>query len=263
MSKLSLDRTVSKGSPKQRALLVFNHITDINSGGKGLLSEAEYNSVYNSFKTDQEVKVYNKFRAIYTATTTFMGTMAQYRFMYMVALERLDKFIIMYKNNVDTQDLLNLMLELMPDKKTRAKALGIAKDFSDGLTSKIIKETKENLIEIKNSTLLEHIEASREEVVYTQRLLKTSIKAIKDYLAETGFNVKIFSAYVKETEAWARGDSDKGITANLSSLLEGEGPERLKKLSAKYRTELKFEEVEIDKEAYDHLRKTVLVNEGS
>ena len=262
MSKISIDKTLIKGSPKQRAILVLNHVTDINSGGKGLLSEADYNSVYNSFKTDHEVKIYNKFRAFHTTATNFLSAIAQYRFMHMVALERLDKFIIMYKNNLDTEDLVNLLIDLVSDKEKKTKAQKIAKDFSDGTTLRKIKATKGGLVETDNSLLLEKIQESREEVDHTQKLLKTSIKAIKDYLDETGLNVKIFSAYIKETENWAQGISGKGITRATEDTIKTEWPERLVKLFKKYRTELPYEKVEIDKDSYDHIRKTILINES-
>ena len=246
MSRIAVDKTLIKGSPKQRVMLLLNHFTDINSGGKGLMSKLDYNSLSSSFKTDSEVKVYNRFKNYHSTATNYLSSMAQYRFMLMVAIERLDKFIIIYKNNLDTDDLVNCLIELMPDKEKKRKAQNIAINFSD--VFKRIEVSEDFLIQTDNSTLLNSIKEAQEEVDSIQRLLKTSIKAIKDYFTETGLNIKIFNAYVKEIERWVKGDSDKGIT-------------KLTKLPKKYRKELRYEDVEIDEVSYDHIRKSILIIE--
>ena len=210
------------------------------------MSKLDYNSLSSSFKTDSEVKVYNRFKNYHSTATNYLSSMAQYRFMLMVAIERLDKFIIIYKNNLDTDDLVNCLIELMPDKEKKRKAQNIAINFSD--VFKRIEVSEDFLIQTDNSTLLNSIKEAQEEVDSIQRLLKTSIKAIKDYFVETGLNIKIFNAYVKEIERWAKGDSEKGIT-------------KLTKLSKKYRTELRYEDVEIDETSYDHIRKSILIVE--
>lgn len=262
MSRIAIDKTLMKGSPKQRAILVLNHVTDINSGGRGLLSDSDYNSVYNSFRTDHEVKVYNRFRGYHTTATSYLAAIAQYRFMLMVALERLDKFLIIYKNNLDTEDLVNILIDLIEDKGKKSKAQKIAKEFTDGTTLRKIKTAKDSLIQTDNADLVEKINDAREEVDSVQRLLKTSIKAIKDYFSETGLRVKIFDAYIRETEKWAKGSVEKGITRATERAVKDSWPERLVKLSKKYRTELNYDEVEIDEKAYNHIRKTILIVEG-
>jgi hypothetical protein len=263
MSKIAIEKTIAKMGPKQRALLFFNHITALNAGDKGLLSETESNRVFDSFKGEQEIKLYNKYRNIHIASSQFLSSLAQFRFMHMVAIERLDKYIIMLKNNIDTEDMFNIMIELMPDKKTKAKAQKIAKSFTDLSTVRHIKSAKhDEYIEIENKELIRFIEEARAEVDMTQLNLKTSIAAIRDYLSENNFNIKIFLAYIKEVENWAKGEHEKGFTIAVNGRdSKKDVSERLRNIAGKYRTEKPYDEIEINKEQYDSIRNTILKNE--
>lgn len=258
MSNVTVDKTLLKGSVRQRALLLSNHYIDLSSGGKGYLSESEKNTLENSFKKPEEIRVYNQYKKMSYNVQLFITNISQFRLTYAELLERLEKYILLRRSNADMEDLVNNLLDLMPDKKTRVKGVKIAKEFSSVSLFRSITTDKENYVKIihdKNS-LDDVIDNIRNNVKYEQKRLKSALAMIKDYLSETGFKVKAFSDYIKEVENWAKSTKDKELT----SLSFNKVTDKLKSNGFKYilekdLLELSYEDVEIDKELYSKFRR--------
>ena len=69
--KIDLSKLLTKGSAKQRAALLIYHYTileaiDIgqNKELKPILTDAEAQAIFNSFKETREIKAYNDYRAL-------------------------------------------------------------------------------------------------------------------------------------------------------------------------------------------------------
>ena len=61
MKTKSIDKILKKGSPKQRACLLFDNFAAQGIGGKGFLTENQEKLLSFSFMTDQEKRVFNEF----------------------------------------------------------------------------------------------------------------------------------------------------------------------------------------------------------
>lgn len=251
MGKLTIDKTLSKGTPKQRAILLANHIAELNMGGKGLLSEAEFKSLSDSFRTDQEIKAYNRYRRVYDLTRNFMSNVTQARFAYAVAVEHLEKLLLIQRSNYDFEDAVNGLMDMLPSKKDKEKAVTFIKRFSKPHLLRLIEVDNEGYIKAahdKQGTMIaEMIDTARDEAVDAQVELKTAITLIKDYMAETGLSVKVFAGMVKEIENWAK--SKKGM-ARFDIAPRGELPLLSRRLYDFETLEIPYESVEIDKDLY-------------
>lgn len=258
MSKISVDKTLMKGSVKQRALLITNHYVDLSSGGKGYLTESERRTLDDSFKSSEEIKIYNQYKKMAQTVQLFISNISQFRLSYTELLERLEKYILLRRSNSDMEDLVNNLLDLMPDKKTRAKGVKIAKEFSNISLWRSISTDKDNYIQITyDGKLLDDvIDTIRNNVKYEQKRLKAALTVVKDYLDETGFKVKAYTDYIKVVESWAKSKKGKELTSLLVDKglneLKGKG---VRSILEKSLLELSYEDVELDEEIYSKLKR--------
>jgi hypothetical protein len=260
VNKGSVEKMLTAGSVKQRALLLANHIADLSHGGKGLLTESEFNALSDSFKKSAEIDVYNRYRTMFEKVQVYLTTLSQLRLSYLEILGRLDKLILLRKANAEMEDLANHLLELITDKKERAKATKIAKGFSSTALLRKIETDKDGYIEVRGMGPTEDpaIESLRAHVQTEQTNLKTAIQVIKDYFDETGFNVKVFKDFVRNLENWAKGKSNKGLTSMFVLRAAKEDDSRAKELMGKNLLEPDYEDVQVDQEQYKKLRRDYL-----
>jgi hypothetical protein len=251
VNKGAVEKTLLKGTPKQRAILLANHIAEVNMDGKGFLTEAEFTALSNSFKTDQEIAAYNRYRKVYDLLRNFLPNLSQARMTYQITLERLEKFILVRRSNYDFEDAINSMIELMPDKKTKDAAKKRIKHFSNMALLRSIETDKEVFIKAtaKGGLLDDSIKEAKKTAKVEQIELKTGITLVKDYLSETGINVKVFAAFVKQIENWAKskkGLSQIGMIGRTGSLNQAVKPF----IDAETLEETPYDKVEIDRELY-------------
>lgn len=260
MSKTSVSKVLNDGSAKQRALLLANHIADVSSGGKGLLTESELSSLTKSFQKPNEIELYNRYCKIFEKVQIYLTTLSQLRLSYLECLGRLDKLILLKRDSADIEDLTNSLLSVIKDKPTRSKALKVAKHLLGSDPLRKIQVDKDGFIKVSLGALEdEQLTELRNRIQSEQIKLKTAIRVIKDYFDETGFNVKMFKEFVKNLENWAKGKTNKGLSSLLiqRSLKEAEDS-RAKELIEKNLLELDYESVEIDEAEYKQLRGSYL-----
>jgi len=261
VNKGAVEKTLLKGTPKQRALLIANHLSEANLGGKGFLSDSELAALIDSFESESELKIYRAFKRRYEVVSAYLANLSQARLSYKEVLERLEKFLLIRMGNDDFEDVVNNLLDLIPDKKTQLKGLQLVKSYHRLPLYRSIKPDKAGLIRIDSNRLEDIIAQLRERVNQEQVSLKTSIQALKDYIDETRFNVKVFKAFLKEVENWAK--SQKGMTLTFMSSLERSPksignddfePNGLTCLREKHKLEADYGSVQVDKKVYERLR---------
>lgn len=250
MSRLAIDKALLKGNAKQRATLLANHIAEAGLEGSELLTRVEVDALTNSFKTDREVNTYRRYKRAYDQVRYFIPTILHRQADYWANIERLEKLISFQRNNYDFEDMINSLIDLMPDKKTKAVANERIKDFTNPAVMRLISFDKEGYAQIssKKNLLSSFIDESRKEAEKSQVDLKTAITLVKDVIAETGINIRVFTAMIKETENWAK--SKKGLT-NLKFKNRGDCMSKdRKEILNKEEIEKPYAEVEIDQEQY-------------
>lgn len=255
MNKNSVDTLLKTGSAKQRSLLLANHLAEKNTGGKGLLTEHEFTAITNSFKTDQDIRVYNRYRRMYDSIQGYLSYLSQFRLSYMEVLGRLEKFILLRKSNADTEELINAMLLLVKDKKTKDAALKVAESFSNPALWRFIKKDKDGFVRVssndenKKTLIDEAISTVQEQAKREQVTLKTAITVYKDFVKEHSFNIKVFNAFVKDVENWARGKKGKEFTFLLYAHADS-SDSKIKKLYDPQFLEADFDSIEVDQVQY-------------
>ncbi len=257
MNKSSIEKILTKGSTKQRALLLANHIAEINYGDKGFLTSQEIQAIRNSFNKEHEIETYNRYKRMFDKVQVFLTNLSQYRLSYMEALTRLDKLILLRMGNYNLEDLVNNILDCISNKSERDKAINIAVGFSNPFLERTIKKDKDGYIKvISTDGPLEHlIQELRTKINEEQVNLKTSIQFIKDYITENNFKIKVFWDFIKKIEKWAKDKENKGLSFfSTEAALSCAESEQLKKIIERNVLELDYDKVEIDSEKYQYLR---------
>lgn len=219
-----IGKILSKGSAKQRAILITEEIARGKFFKEKLLSKTDFNLLMDSFKSSQEIKIYNQFRAldddITTAITHLMAT--QYEVLHNAS--NLRGYILVWNSIENAELLVNSVLHEIKDPKERKRiATKGAKDI-DLLFSKT-EPDNEGYLEIKidflkdsyrdeNGNLRGYTDKARKTKEYSlwfvmnnvKRQLEASIvkylaweKATLDYMDENGFNIKTYKEAIEKT----------------------------------------------------------------
>lgn len=213
MIKKDIAKILSEGTPKQKLLIVaedearkmfiFQH-PDLK-GREPLLTDKEYRAVSDSFKTDREIALWNKWihykRTVVNALGNLQGLMFEAKMHY----SDLRGYVLLWNAIENSELLANSILHEIKDPKERKR---IAKD-SAGRVEYLFSETapdEEGYIEIdinyiekkSNSPGLKSlIETVGGRVTESAIKLLSWRKAIIDYIEETGFNVPTYKDMLK------------------------------------------------------------------
>jgi len=255
MNKGAVEKILNKGTPKQRLILLSNHIVDQRATGKGWLTDAEFNSLVDSFKSSQEIKLYNHFRRLHLTVANAVSELYVVRLAHEIEASLLLRRINLRQSNVNTEELVNNLLDLFPDKKTRDRAIQVAKRYSNPAIFRIFKEDGSGYVNLGHGTvagdyLEREIEKRREIVRKSQAELKTRIAVIRDYMDETGFNIKAFKDVLNGIEAWAKSEKDALSMMTPKELRKNFNPRHASFLEQNY-IEADYDEVKIDPEKYE------------
>lgn len=249
---------MEKGSVKQRALLLANHLAEVNIGGKGFLTDEEFDALSSTFKTPQDITVYNRYRKMFDRVQIYLTYISQFRTGYMEVLGRLDKLILLRKSNSDFEELSNRLIDLMPSPSLKEKAISIVQHYSNVSLLRSFSLDEEGYIQVEDTKQFDESIAELQLLVRQEQVrLKTGLAVIKDYLNETQFNVRVFWGYIKEVENWAK--SKKGLSFLLSDRASRKFTEpTLRPFFEKHSLEKDYDSVEIDKKKYDKFRQEYL-----
>ena len=148
MKRTDIERVLKQGSVRQKIKLYMTDIAllnvdwnnldyeikgmDLNIKGTKLLSEKERELLWSSIKDPKDVKYYNELR-------TWNGAFVMFKDRFSIDLMRLRAifYLISVSNGEEmmrakSRDLVNEILDLIPDKKTREKALNKAIELTKG-----------------------------------------------------------------------------------------------------------------------------------
>jgi hypothetical protein len=148
MKRTDIERVIKQGSVRQKIKLYMTNIAlvnvdhnnldveikgeEINIKGTKLLSKKEENILWSSIKEPKDVKYYNELR-------TWNQGFLWHKDMFSIKLMKLQAiFYLISVSNVQNieqskcRDLVNDILDLIPDKKTRENALNKAVELTKG-----------------------------------------------------------------------------------------------------------------------------------
>jgi hypothetical protein len=296
MSKKDISKILTEGTPRQRLMILAEHIArdrfefkhpDLQ-GKEPLLTEKEFNSLSDSFKTSQEVKLYNKWREYDRTVVNSITNLQGLRFEVMRDYSNLRGYILVWNSIENAELLVNSVLHEIKDTKERNR---IAKAGAEGIRLLFSKTTtdEEGYIDIKidfekdtyqdeNGKYIDLKEKPKKTKEFSLWYVMNNVKnqatasaitfiswrkAILDYMEETGFNVKTYKDMIKvlSEEVYSPIIGWDKYLSEEDKFNPGTPHQRLDKLKSYYAITPIISELEVDEEKYNHYRKNFLKDE--
>lgn len=275
MSKQKIGAILLKGTPSQRAKLLSEEIARATYGRETLLTEKEFNSLQDSFKTSSEIKLYNKHRKTSRLIVDSIANLTAIKFEILMRYSDLRGYIVYWETIQQAELNINITLNSIKDVNERYKtALLGAEKINYSFVQPVIDE--ENFINllcdfdintfidksgrltaIKNKSKI----AKSKSLYFVLKSIKEDTdkslinfiswrKATIDFMEEEGFNISTFKTVIEEITTdirkplinWA-----KYLTSE-ENFIPGSPEERLDKLKDFYNITPELEELEPDKD---------------
>lgn len=289
MAKKDISTILTKGTAKQRANLVAEHIARLNyydTSKEPLLTDAEYNKLSDSFKTPAEIKLWNKFRSIDAGVKVGLNNLQGLLFELKMHYSDLRGYILVW-NTIEASELISntILHQLTPEERLRvSNALKdklsmfftkIEPDEEGYLEYKIDfeRETyrdengkpigfKEEPRKTKKATLLFAMNNIRGYAEDTAIRFFSWRKALVDYMKENDFNPETYKNILKGFTAQAYQSVigwNKYLTSE-ESFMDVNNP-FLDKHKFKYNVTPDLTEIEINEEQYNWFKKQIIGDE--
>jgi hypothetical protein len=282
-------RIMEKGTAKQRALLFFDNMLETRFDfGKPFLTEAEMNKLYASFKTPAEAKLYNYFDRAGDGIESGLKGLILRQYAYKETIAKLQGFCYLYQAYVQFEETLNELYLSVEDPKAKS-ALVSAMKAREGAYFFAMIGPAENMekdgivIKPRRKPALRgeaepeqpkepHIRASlknhSEKAKIQLSFAKTELKAVRDYMKETGLILRLYNEQLDEVEADMKEDKGNLFLTRFSkkASLEmgganGDDPRDAQRIEALFGKDWFFpdyDEAEIAEDVYKLCRERML-----
>jgi len=208
--KIDVTRILNKGSARQRTLLMANHLAESFFGKEGCLSEIDFNTLFDSLKTAEDVRVYNRVRNAEQNLRFFLVNLNQLRLEYFDVLSQLNGYVLLRKSYKQLEEIVNTVVSSVKEK---APATDAVKKFN--LSFATIDTDPEGYILIDtrgkvqgNKTGTYNLDSLLEKTVYRlnelRRRIKTGVQVARNYMDETGVSIKEYEKKLQEIEQTIR-----------------------------------------------------------
>ena len=286
MAKKNISKILTTGTPLKKMLLITEDIARRRHFKDRLLTDHEFNQLSDSFKKDNEIKLWNKFRraeeTVANALINLQGGLFEVKMNY----SNLRGYILVWNSIENTELLVNSVLHEIKDTEERKRIAESGAKGIDILFSKT-EPDKEGYIEIKidfekdtykdeNGKRIEFKDKPRKTKEYSlwyvmnnvKKQTTTSVikwlsweKALQDYIEEQGFNIKTYKDKIQEMRdevytpiiGWAKYSGKLDIKTEVNP--------KLKELQKKYAVCPNIEELEIDIDEYNFFKQTIIGDE--
>lgn len=277
--KKDISKILTEGSAKQKLLIIaedearkrfiFQH-PDLKDR-EPLLTDKEYRAVRDSFKTDREIDLYNKWidydRTVVNALNNLQGILFEAKVNY----SNLRGYILLWDAIQNSELLVNSVLHEIKDPKERKR---IAKD-SAGRVEYLFSETapdEEGYIEIdiNHISKKENYHGLRDLIENVSKEVKDSAikvlswrEAILDYMEEKGFNVPTYKDMIKTItkEIYTPPMDWTKYKAGEPKFRGAEDTQRVNNIKSKYAIIPDLESLQVDKDIYNEVKADFLKDE--
>lgn len=302
MSKKDIATILKEGTPRQRLLLLAEHIArgsfdfkhpDLNENKEPLLTEREFTALSDSFKTSQEIKLYNKWRQYDRVVRNSLVNLQGLRFEVKMHYSNLRGYILVWNSIENAEQLVNSVLHEVKDTKERTRiakggAGGVDLLFTDttidpegylDLKIDFEKETyrdekgnvdfKGEPRKTKEYSLWEVMNNVKKQATASAITYLSWRQALLDYMDKKGFNVKTYKDMIRVISedvyspiiGWEKYLSESKTFITLRQSNKETTPKRVDKLKPLYSITPVVAELEVDKEMYEHYMKNYLEDE--
>jgi len=242
----NISKILTKGSAKQRVILLANEIGERGYSGKSNLTDKELDELMDSFKSPDENKIYEKFRRQEELIRNVIGALGQIQNAFLERKSSLDGYIYLKFAYGDVEDILNSLLDTVREdphytKRLEKKLLKVLKNRNLMFSTIEVEDNNNILInsggEERGLDIM--IETITNQAIDILIQYKTMLKAVRDSIKETGFKVE---AYIKHID-------------NSEDLIKGRLKNKTLKIS---NIDLKYDEVNIDENLYKSYREQLI-----
>jgi hypothetical protein len=199
--KKDMGRILTQGTPMQRLNLLWNHRAETEfEEGKGFLSETEEEMLSRSFKTPEEIRLYNRHLHLYRGLVNGFSILTQLSFKYMETMAQLRGYALYDLTRSKITDLVNDLYFGSGSEKEKARLLKTLEahggffffDLKPGLNPEedgiAAVDQKHSLRELPQILLERGIKELAEA--------KAAIAAIEETLQGSGFQIKFFQDHL-------------------------------------------------------------------
>lgn len=298
MSKKDISKILTKGTPKQRLLLIAEDIARDKYSYDRILTDQEFNTISDSFKTPAEIKLWNKWKRIDSSVSNSILNLQGLKSEVLMNISNLRGYILVLNTIENAEILVNSVLHEVKDIKERKRisekgAKGIDLLFSKttidpegyvDIKTDYLKEratwVDENGEEIKRSEAYKH---DKKELIKTQskeytllnvmnnvknQVIKSATqylswsKAIEDFMDEEGFNVKTYRDMVKtmDSQVYQAGSPWNKYREDSKTFIHTSPHLRADKIKAKakYNIAPNIFPIEVDEDIYNWFKENFL-----
>ena len=209
MSKKDISKILTKGTPKQRLLLIAEDVARAKYFKDKILTDHEFNTISDSFKTPKEIALWNKWKRIDESIANAIMNLQGLKFEVLMDLSNLRGYILVLNTIENAELLVNSVLHEVKDIKERKRisekgAKGVDLLFSkttidpEGYLDIAIDFKPDN---IRSYTLLKVMSNVKTQVINSATKYISWSKAIEDFMDEEGFNVKTYRDMIKAMDS--------------------------------------------------------------
>jgi hypothetical protein len=222
MRKANLEKILLKGSPKQRMSIVLEYRASNSYGKTPPITDNEYSKLWDSFKSDYEVKLFNKMAEQERTIRYYLPNIQNMYHLYMMKIINLRGLCLLWMEYNREEEVFNQLLQTAKDEETKEQMRQIITGrrllWADLKTDKegfieIVTDKKQkrlraqkdnlNLIEeeIEGSNLQEVINLLSKEATDYLSSVKTMIEVVRAFMEQSGTKIKIYRDMLKDLEA--------------------------------------------------------------
>lgn len=276
------DKILAKGSARQRALLFFNDAAekemtpaDSTKPGKGFLTEAESKQLWDSFKTDAEIKLYNKLLNVKRGFHNGYMIAQQQRFQWRETIASLAGYCLLFHGYTEFEHTLNAICEATEDPEQKKRFFDVIEDQKRYLWADIGPDKKRGHIRLQPHDKSDYDPENQKDAPEIREVMatlskraffqlgqgKTMVKALRDHLEAGGLDVKLYKDVLDGMENDLKDDkaplpkfSRKKTEAGLLAGDDQKKKQRMKEIFGSNWLFPEYEEAEIDEELYTRWR---------
>lgn len=273
MDKKDIEKILTKGSPKQRLLLIAEDIAREKyfQDRDRILTDREFTQLSDSFKKPNEIKLWHEFRKEDDTITNAIVSLQGLKFEVLMNYSNLRGYILVWNSIENAELLVNSVLHEIKDPQERRRiAEGGAKGI-DLLFSKT-EPDQEGYIEINVGFKKKKQKGKEINLLYLMNNVKieTEISIIKylswesailDYMDDIAFDVKTYKHQIKQmtNEVYSPIIGRDKYSGELNT---GISHTRMENIIKKYSICPNIEELKPNRTIYNWFRRYLLDGKG-
>jgi hypothetical protein len=282
MAKKDIGKLLNTGTAKQRLLLVFEDVARKKYFKDRLLTDHEFNQLFDSFKKPNELKLWNEWRKLDETVANAINNLQGVKFEVLMHFSNLRGYILVWNSIENAELLVNSVLHEVKDTKERKRIAESGAKGIDLLFSKT-EPDQEGYIEIKidfekdsykdeNGERIRFKDEPRKTKEYSLWYVMNNVKkevenavikylswetALLDFMEEKGFNIKLYKENIKlmTTDVYS---PIIGWAKYYGKLNIGLPHPRLEEILKKYSICPNISELKIDEDMYNWFKENIL-----